>query len=67
MFNRKLLEEIKSLWTNPNEYANKILKMKNNVEGDILKLDDITKIKTQKGSTAYDEADCWSSKKINFI
>ena len=36
-------------------------------KGDILKLDDITKIKTQKGSTAYDEADCWSSKKINFI
>ena len=56
MFNRKLLEEINSLRTNPSGYANKILKLKAHFEGDIYKLDDGTKIKTQEGAAAYDEA-----------
>ena len=56
MFNRKLLEEINSLRTNPGGYDNKILKMKNNFEGDIYKLEDGTKIKTQEGAAAYEEA-----------
>ena len=56
MLNRQLLEEINSLRTNPSGYANKILKMKNNFEGDILKTDDGTKYKTQEGAAAYEEA-----------
>jgi uncharacterized protein YkwD len=56
MFNRKLLEEINSLRTNPSGYAKKILKLKNNFEGDIYKLEDGTKIKTQEGAAAYEEA-----------
>ena len=56
MFNRKLLEEINSLRTNPKGYASKILKMKSNYEGDILKTADGIKIKTQEGAAAYDEA-----------
>ena len=55
MFNRKLLEEINSLRTNPKGYASKILKMKSNFEGDILKTADGIKIKTQEGAAAYDE------------
>jgi uncharacterized protein YkwD len=60
MFNKKLLEEINSLRTNPKGYASKILKMKDNFEGDILKTQDGTKIKTQEGAAAYDEA-------VNFL
>ena len=56
MFNRKLLEEINSLRTNPAGYAKKIEKMMKNFEGDILKLDDGVKIKTQEGAAAYEEA-----------
>ena len=60
MFNRKLLEEINSLRTNPSGYAKKIEKLKSHFEGDIYKLEDGTKIKTQEGGAAYDEA-------INFL
>ncbi len=56
MFNKKLLEEINSLRTNPKGYADKILKMKNNFEGDILKTEDGVKVKTEEGAAAYEEA-----------
>ena len=56
MFDKRLLEEINLLRTNPRGYANKILKMKNNFEGEILKTEDGVKIKTEEGAAAYEEA-----------
>ena len=56
MFNKKLLEEINSLRTNPSGYANKVLKLKSNFEGNIFKSLDGVKIKTEEGAAAYDEA-----------
>ena len=55
--NNLILEEINSLRTNPNGYADKILKYKGYFDKEYLKIPDGKKFITQEGVSAYDEAE----------
>ena len=56
-FNRKLLEEINLLRTEPRSYSNKVLKYINYFKGNILYLPESQKgIQTEEGAAAYKEA-----------